>query len=110
MRDYRSLTRASGRRIEPGRDPKRWRERVSLGHSLAQPPNPQIAIVVEVAAKAQFYPPGNVPVILFKRELDESVMARMANNMFFKTDPAELDELRVLLPKLMASQKAQFGT
>lgn len=60
----------------------------------------------EVAAPAQFYPPGDVPVILLQRKLDESVMKRIANNMFFKTDPAELDELRATLPKLMAPQKA----
>jgi hypothetical protein len=62
----------------------------------------------ELAAEAQFYPPGNVPVILLQRELDDTVMKRIANNMFFKTDEAEIDELRALLPTLIGSQKAQF--
>jgi hypothetical protein len=64
----------------------------------------------EVAAQAQFYPPGNVPVILLKRELDDKIMSRIANNMFFKTDPGEIDELRGLLPGLMQPQEVQFGT
>lgn len=62
----------------------------------------------EVAAQAQFYPPGNVPVILLKRELDDTVMSRIANNMFFKTEESEIEELRALLPTLIGSQKAQF--
>jgi hypothetical protein len=62
----------------------------------------------EVAAPAQFYPPGNVPVILLARELDDAVLKRIANNMFFKTDEAEIDDLRALLPTLIGSQNAQF--
>ncbi len=62
----------------------------------------------EVAAPAQFYPPGNVPVILLQRELDDTILKRIANNMFFKTDEAEIDELRALLPTLIGSQKAQY--
>jgi hypothetical protein len=61
----------------------------------------------EVVGPAQFYPPGNVPVILLQRELDETVLKRIANNMFFKTDEKEIDELRALLPNMIAAQKAQ---
>lgn len=52
----------------------------------------------------QFYPPGNVPVVLLSRALDEDVKRRVANNMFFKVDEAELEDLRVRIPALIASR------
>lgn len=55
----------------------------------------------KVAGAAQFYPPGDVPVILLARELDEGLKRRVAKNMFFKLDPAELEDLKVRLPKLV---------
>jgi len=55
----------------------------------------------KVAGAAQFYPPGDVPVVLLARELDEGLKRRVAKNMFFKLDPAELEDLKVRLPKLV---------
>ena len=62
----------------------------------------------KLAGEPQYYPPGNIQIYLFQRELDDKLLSRMANNMFFKTDEAEIDELRALLPTLIGSQKAQF--
>lgn len=50
---------------------------------------------------AQFYPPGDVPVILLARPLDDGLKGRIARNMFFKIDPAELEDLRTRLPSLI---------
>lgn len=50
---------------------------------------------------AQFYPPGDVPVILLQRALDADLRKRMANNMFFKLDEREVDDLRTRLPGLI---------
>lgn len=47
---------------------------------------------------AQFYPPGDVPVVLLARELDADLRRRMARNLFFRIDKAELDELSARLP------------
>ncbi len=55
----------------------------------------------KVAGPAQFYPPGDVPVVLLERELDEGLKRRVAKNMFFKLDPAELDDLKTRLPTLV---------
>lgn len=49
---------------------------------------------------AQFYPPGDVPVVLLARELDADLHRRMARNLFFRIDKAELEELSGRLPGL----------
>ncbi|MBX9861449.1 MAG: autoinducer synthase [Hyphomicrobium sp.] len=50
----------------------------------------------------QFYPPGDVPVVLLGRALDDDLKRRISKNMFFKIDDAELEELKTLLPSLIA--------
>jgi len=50
----------------------------------------------------QFYPPGDVPVVLLGRALDDELKRRLSKNMFFKIDDAELEELKTLLPSLIA--------
>lgn len=50
----------------------------------------------------QFYPPGDVPVVLLGRALDDELKRRLSRNMFFKIDDAELEELKTLLPSLIA--------
>lgn len=50
---------------------------------------------------AQFYPPGDVPVVLLSRALDDGLKRRIAKNMFFKIDAAELEDLRERLPQLV---------
>ncbi len=50
----------------------------------------------------QLYPPGNVPVVLLARDLDENLMGRIAQNPFFRIDAEELASLRELLPSLVA--------
>lgn len=62
----------------------------------------------ELAASAQFYPPGNVPVVLFKRNLDDTVMARLTKNMFFKPDPGEIEQLSALLPPMISAGKSEM--
>lgn len=51
----------------------------------------------------QFYPPGDVPVVLLARELDADLRKRMARNMFFRIDQSEVDDLRARLPGLLAT-------
>jgi hypothetical protein len=53
----------------------------------------------------QFYPPGDVPVQLLERALDDGLKGRIAKNMFFKVDEAELDDLRAGLPNLIQADK-----
>jgi hypothetical protein len=53
----------------------------------------------------QFYPPGDVPVVLLGRALDDELKRRLARNMFFKIDDKELDELKTLLPSLIAPEQ-----
>jgi hypothetical protein len=50
----------------------------------------------------QFYPPGDVPVVLLGRQLDDELKRRLSKNMFFKIDDAELEDLKTLLPSLIA--------
>jgi hypothetical protein len=54
-----------------------------------------------VAGPAQLYPPGDVPVVLLARNLDEDLKRRVAKNMFFKIEPAELEDLKARLPTLV---------
>lgn len=54
---------------------------------------------------AQFYPPGDVPVVLLARELDAALHKRMARNMFFRIDKAELDDLSRRLPGMAGLEK-----
>jgi N-acyl-L-homoserine lactone synthetase len=56
-----------------------------------------------VVGPAQFYPPGDVPVVLLARDLDAALKRRVAKNMFFKLDEAELEDLRVRIPRLMGA-------
>jgi N-acyl-L-homoserine lactone synthetase len=62
----------------------------------------------EVAGAAQFYPPGDVPVVLLERALDEGLKRRIAKNMFFKIDEAELLDLRTRLPMLLGAGKVRL--
>ena len=55
----------------------------------------------KVTGPAQFYPPGDVPVVLLSRELDATLKRRIAKNIFFKIDEAELQDLRVRIPTLI---------
>ena len=55
----------------------------------------------KVAGPAQFYPPGDVPVVLLSRELDEGLKRRVAKNMFFKLDRGGLEALKPRLPQLV---------
>jgi hypothetical protein len=57
----------------------------------------------KVAGAPQFYPPGDVPVILLERALDESLRRRVAKNMFFRVDEAELRDLRIQIPALIGT-------
>ena len=61
----------------------------------------QHVFAFKVAGAAQFYPPGDVPVVLLTRALDDDLKRRIAKNMFFKVDPAELEDLRTRLPGLV---------
>jgi hypothetical protein len=54
----------------------------------------------------QFYPPGDVPVVLLGRPLDDELRRRLSRNIFFKIDDAELDDLKTLLPSLIAPAQA----
>ena len=63
----------------------------------------------KVAGAAQLYPPGDVPVILLTRELDADLRRRMARNMFFRIDKAELDELCQRLPGMVGLNPAIQG-
>lgn len=60
----------------------------------------------KVAGAAQLYPPGDVPVILLTRDLDADLRRRMARNMFFRIDKAELDELSQRLPGMVGLRPA----
>ncbi len=61
----------------------------------------------KVTGPAQFYPPGDVPVLLLERSLDESLKRRVAKNMFFKIDESELNDLRSRLPALIDAGAAK---
>jgi N-acyl-L-homoserine lactone synthetase len=60
----------------------------------------------KVMGPPQFYPPGDVPVVLLSRDLDEDLKRRIAKNMFFKIDDGELQELRSLLPRLIGANQS----
>lgn len=55
----------------------------------------------DVAAPAQYYPPGNVPVILLRRQMNDELRRRIMKNKFFMIDENEVAELRTLIPALM---------
>lgn len=57
----------------------------------------------KVLGPPQFYPPGDVPVVLLGRDLDADLRRRVANNMFFKIEDAELEKLRTELPALIGT-------
>ncbi|MCC7253704.1 hypothetical protein [Hyphomicrobium sp.] len=63
----------------------------------------------EVAGPAQLYPPGDVPVVLLARALDADLKRRIANNMFFKIDAAELEDLKIRLPQLVRLDQPAAG-
>jgi N-acyl-L-homoserine lactone synthetase len=60
----------------------------------------------KVTGAPQFYPPGDVPVVLLERDLDDNLKRRVAKNMFFRLDGAELDDLRTRLPALIGTSLA----
>lgn len=55
----------------------------------------------KAAGPAQLYPPGDVPVVLLARALDDNLKRRIARNMFFRIEDAELAELRARLGELV---------
>jgi hypothetical protein len=57
----------------------------------------------KVVGAAQLYPPGDVPVVLLERDLDQNLRKRVAKNMFFRVEDAELDDLRIKLPALIGT-------
>lgn len=61
----------------------------------------------KVTGPAQLYPPGDVPVLLLERSLDDNLKRRIAKNMFFKLDEAELNDLRTRIPALIERQISQ---
>jgi N-acyl-L-homoserine lactone synthetase len=62
-----------------------------------------------VTGPAQFYPPGDVPVVLLARDLDAALKRRVAKNMFFKLDEAELADLRMRIPRLIGTDAIAVG-
>lgn len=54
---------------------------------------------------AQFYPPGDVPVVLLGRPLDDGLKGRIARNMFFKIEAEELEDLRARLPSMVRLER-----
>jgi len=55
----------------------------------------------EVVAPPQFYPPGDVPVVLLSRPVDGALDRRIKNNAFFKTGDGELAEVRAQIAPLL---------
>ncbi len=55
----------------------------------------------DVAGAPQFYPPGDVPVILLRRRMNDELRRRIMKNKFFTIDEAEIGELRSLIPALI---------
>ncbi len=60
----------------------------------------------KAAGPPQFYPPGDVPVVLLQRALDDGLKGRIAKNMFFRVDEAGLQTLRGTLPSLIAAGRS----
>ena len=63
----------------------------------------------KVAGAAQLYPPGDVPVLLLTRDLDADLRRRLARNMFFRIDKAELDDLSQRLPGMVGLSPTASG-
>ena len=63
----------------------------------------------KVAGAAQLYPPGDVPVLLLTRDLDADLRRRLARNMFFRIDKAELDDLSQRLPGMVGLSPTAAG-
>jgi hypothetical protein len=57
----------------------------------------------EVVAPAQFYPPGDVPVVLLSRPVDSALARRIMNNAFFKTENGEIDAVRAQIAPMLDS-------
>jgi N-acyl-L-homoserine lactone synthetase len=55
----------------------------------------------EVVAPPQFYPPGDVPVVLLSRPVDRALEQRIKKNAFFKTGEEELTEVRAQIAPLL---------
>lgn len=52
----------------------------------------------------QYYPPGDVPVVLLGREIDRELRERIRKNVFFKYEPSELSGLATELPSLLKTK------
>lgn len=63
----------------------------------------------KVAGAPQLYPPGDVPVLLLTRDLDADLRRRLARNMFFRIDKAELDDLSQRLPGMVGLSPTAAG-
>jgi hypothetical protein len=55
----------------------------------------------EVVASPQFYPPGDVPVVLLSHPVDCALEERIKKNAFFKTDDGELGAVRAQVTPLL---------
>jgi N-acyl-L-homoserine lactone synthetase len=55
----------------------------------------------ETVAPPQFYPPGDVPVVLLSRRVDAALERRLARNAFFKIGEAERAEARARIAPLL---------
>ncbi len=55
----------------------------------------------EIVAPPQFYPPGDVPVVLLSHPVDGALERRLMKNAFFKTGDGELDEVRAQVAPLL---------
>jgi len=64
------------------------------------------ALGFEVAAPAQFYPPGDVPVVLLSLVVDARLERRMRRNVFFKIGEAEIAEMRSEIAPLISGKSA----
>jgi N-acyl-L-homoserine lactone synthetase len=57
----------------------------------------------EVVAPPQFYPPGDVPVVLLSHPVDRAFEQRIRKNAFFKTADGEIDAVRAQIAPLLGS-------
>jgi N-acyl-L-homoserine lactone synthetase len=60
----------------------------------------------ETVAPPQFYPPGDVPVVLLSRAVDGALERRMTRNAFFKIGDGELEEVRAQIASLIGDRSA----
>lgn len=60
----------------------------------------------ETVAPPQFYPPGDVPVVLLSRAVDAALERRLERNAFFKIGEAEIAEMRFVISPLFGGKSA----